>query len=59
MPIHLESIGDESQISDFNKRRFYVQNFEMKVLGYILDENEFELIPTINRTSLRFKENKD
>jgi hypothetical protein len=55
MPIHLESIGDESQF-DFDKRRFYVQNFEMKVLGYILDENDFERIPTINRAALTFKE---
>ena len=49
MPIHLENIGDESQINDFDRRRFYVQNFEMKVLGYILDENDFEFVPTINR----------
>jgi hypothetical protein len=49
MPIHLEAIGDESQVSDFNKRRFYVQNFEMKLLGYILEEKDFKLIPTVNR----------
>jgi hypothetical protein len=52
MPIHLENIGDESQVSDFNKRRFYVQNFEMKVLGYILDENDFKIVPTVNRALL-------
>jgi hypothetical protein len=49
MPIHLESIGDESQINDFDRRRFYVQHFEMKVLGYILNEDDFEFVPTINR----------
>tara|TARA_R110000796_G_scaffold219934_1_gene335985 strand:+ start:1106 stop:2137 length:1032 start_codon:yes stop_codon:yes gene_type:complete len=49
MPIHLENIGDESQINDFDRRRFYVQNFEMKILGYILDENDYEFVPTINR----------
>jgi len=49
MPIHLENIGDESQVSDFNRRRFYVQNFEMKVLGYILEESDFKVIPTVNR----------
>ena len=58
MPIHLENIGDESQM-DFDKRRFYVQNFEMKVLGYILDESEFEKIPTINRAGLKFHEVKN
>jgi hypothetical protein len=49
MPIHLEKISDESQKDDFDRRRFYVQTFEMKVLGYILDENDFEFVPTINR----------
>lgn len=49
MPLTLESIGDESNINDFENRRFYVQPFEMKLAGYILDENDFEVIPTINR----------
>jgi len=49
MPIHLEAIGDESQKDDFDRRRFYVQTFEMKVLGYILNEEDFEFVPTINR----------
>jgi hypothetical protein len=48
MPIHLERIGDESQ-KDLNRRRYYVQRFEMKVLGYILDEDDFEFVPTIDR----------
>jgi hypothetical protein len=50
MPLHLESIGDESNIDDFENRRFYVQLFELKLLGYILDEEDFEVVPTINRT---------
>jgi hypothetical protein len=50
MPLHLESIGDESNIDDFENRRFYVQLFEMKLLGYVLDEDDFEIIPTINRS---------
>jgi hypothetical protein len=49
MPLHLETIGDESNIDDFENRRFYVQLFEMKLLGYILDEDDFEVVPTINR----------
>jgi len=49
MPIHLEKIGDESQVDDFDRRRFYVQHFEMKILGYILDEDDYEFVPTINR----------
>jgi hypothetical protein len=49
MPVTLESVGDESNIDDFENRRFYVQPFEMLLAGYILDENDFEVIPTINR----------
>jgi hypothetical protein len=49
MPTHLESIGDESNIDDFENRRFYVQPFEMVLYGYILDESDFEVIPSINR----------
>jgi hypothetical protein len=49
MPVHLEGINDESNIDDFENRRYYVQLFEMTLLGYILDENDFEVIPTINR----------
>ena len=55
MPIHLEKIGDESQ-KNIDERRFYVQHYEMKVLGYILDENDFEVIPSINRAKINFKE---
>lgn len=52
MPLHLESIGDESNIDDFENRRFYVQLFEMKLLGYILNEEDYEVVPTVNRTLL-------
>ncbi len=55
MPLHLESIGDESNIEDFENKRFYVQMFEMKLLGYILDEEDFEIIPTLNRSVLTYE----
>lgn len=50
MPILLESISDESPIEDFENRRFYVQRFEMKLMGYLLNEDEFEIIQTTRRT---------
>lgn len=49
-PIMLESIGDESQITDLNSKRYYVQSFEMKLMGYIVDSEEFEVKPAISRT---------
>lgn len=55
MPLHLETIGDESNIDDFQNRRFYVSLFEMKLLGYLLDEEDFEVVPTINRAIAAFE----
>ena len=50
MPLHLETIGDESAIDDFESRRFYAQLFEMKLLGYILNEENFKVIPSVDRS---------
>lgn len=60
MPVILESISDESNIDDFENKRFYVQSFEMTLMGYILDEDDFEVVPTINRAyvMLELDENK-
>ena len=52
MPIVLENIGDESNIDDFENRTFYVQPFEMKLIGYVQDEDKFEVIPAINRAMM-------
>lgn len=52
MPLHLENIGDESSVSDFEERRFYVQNFEFTLLSYILDEKQYKVIPAVDRIVL-------
>jgi hypothetical protein len=57
MPIVLDSIGDESPISDFENRRFYVQLFDMRLQGYILDSDEFQIIPAKNRSLLTYEIN--
>ena len=49
MPLELESIVDESVITDFENRRFYVQNFEVLLKAYVLDEKEFKVVPMPNR----------
>ena len=48
-PILLESIGDESQVDDLEGKRFYVQTYEMKMQGYLVDEEEFDVKPAISR----------
>lgn len=49
MPLHLENISDESETKDLTSRRFYVQLFEIKLLGYILDPSLFEVTEAYNR----------
>lgn len=49
-PIMLESIGDESDINSLDKKRYYVQTYVMKLQGYIIDEDEFQVVPAIERT---------
>lgn len=50
MPVHLEAVSDESTMNDFENRRFYVQSFEMKLLGYLLNEDDMEVKPAIKRS---------
>tara|TARA_R110002110_G_C13424126_1_gene714705 strand:+ start:920 stop:1963 length:1044 start_codon:yes stop_codon:yes gene_type:complete len=48
-PTTLETIGDESTINDFENRRYYVQLFDIKLMGYILDGEDFVIKPAISR----------
>lgn len=48
VPIVMNSISDES-ISDLDKRKYYVQNYDFTMLGYLIDEDEFEIKPAISR----------
>jgi hypothetical protein len=48
-PILLENIGDESQIDDLEGKRFYVQTYEMRLQGYLVDDEEFDVKPAISR----------
>lgn len=48
VPIIMNNVSDES-ISDLDKRKYYVQNYDFTMLGYLIDENEFEVKPAISR----------
>jgi hypothetical protein len=48
VPIIMNNITDES-IQDLDKRKYYVQNYDFTMLGYLIDENEFEVAPAISR----------
>jgi len=48
IPIVMGNISDES-VMDVEKRKYYIQNYEFTLLGFLIDENQFEVMPAINR----------
>jgi len=55
IPITLESVDDEHEINDINKKRFYVQKYNFNLHGFLLDEEEFNIKPAVTRTLLSYK----
>ena len=55
MPLLLDSIGDESVINNLDERKYYVQMFTVKMMGYLLDEEDFEVNPAISRAVTLFE----
>jgi len=49
IPIIMGGISDES-VSDMEKRKYYIQSYEFTMLGFLIDENEFEVSPAITRS---------
>jgi hypothetical protein len=48
VPIVLDNVSDESQMT-MEARKYYVQNYDFTMLGYLIDEDEFEVKPAIQR----------
>ena len=48
VPIVMNNISDES-VQELDKRKFYNQSYDFTMLGYLIDENEFEVKPAIQR----------
>jgi hypothetical protein len=48
IPILLDGISDES-VTELQKRRYYIQTYTFKMLGILLDEEQFERTPAISR----------
>jgi hypothetical protein len=49
IPIKLNNITDES-VMELEKRKYYIQKYEFTLMGFLLDEDEFEVTPAITRT---------
>jgi hypothetical protein len=48
IPIVMGNISDESVV-DLEKRKYYVQSYEFTLLGFLIDEDEFEVSPAVSR----------
>lgn len=48
IPIIMTNISDES-VLDIEKRKYYVQNYDFTMLGFLIDEDEFEVSPAVSR----------
>ena len=46
MPIHLESTNEENTVENIDGDRFYVTKYILRVLGYIQNEEDFEITKT-------------
>jgi hypothetical protein len=52
IPIVLERIEDSSPMDSLDNRRFYIQNYSFLMLGFLIDDEEFEVKPAISRLFL-------
>jgi hypothetical protein len=48
IPIIMNNITDES-VMDVEKRKYYIQSYEFTMLGFLIDEDEFEVSPAVTR----------
>jgi len=48
IPIIMDNVSDES-VMDIEKRKYYIQSYEFTMMGFLLDEDEFEVKPGVER----------
>ena len=54
VPIVLNNIADESQMQ-IDNRKYFIQNYDFTMLGYLIDEEEFQVKPAIARVAQVFE----
>jgi hypothetical protein len=52
IPIILDRISDNSPIDVMDGRRYYLQTYDFTMLGFLIDDEEFEVKPAISRLFL-------
>jgi hypothetical protein len=54
VPIVMNNVSDESQMT-IEARKYYVQSYDFTMLGYLIDEEEFQVKPAIQRVTQLFE----
>ena len=49
IPITNDGFTDES-VMELEKRKYYIQKYDFTMMGFLLDEDQFEVTPAISRT---------
>jgi hypothetical protein len=58
IPIILNNVSDES-VLEIEKRKYFIQNYEFLMMGFLIDEKEFEVSPAITRSLALFELNNN
>lgn len=54
IPIKMNNISDES-VMDLEKRKYYIQKYEFTMMGFLIDEDQFEVSPAVTRSFQLFE----
>jgi len=49
MPLHFEGFAESNSIENIDGDRFFVSKYALKVLGFIQDEKEFEIVKSLRK----------
>jgi len=54
MPLLFEGFAEANPIENIDGDRFFVSKYALKVLGFIQDEKEFEIVKTLRKTKIGY-----
>ena len=54
MPVHFEGFAESNTIENIDGDRFIVSKYALKVLGFIQDEKEFEIVKTLRKPRIGY-----
>ena len=54
IPIIMDNVSDES-VMDVEKRKYYIQSYDFTMMGFLMDEDEFEIKPGVERVFQLFE----